>query len=274
MKKKGQAESTLAIVIIACAIGIILIVATGAWLNAMKKKTDIEGCRLSVLGKSYTKPGGKSPLELNCPRTLVNFESHKVTSTTSGTEITKKVIAKGVRTEKFNALSKDIVFQVVAEEARNCWYKMGEGKLIPFDQSLFFKTANICLVCDTFSFEPGLQETFLDFGKYLNDTEAPNLGMTYADYISRDVKQLQGPASGGQVAVDIGKRIALLGNYEFSTNLTYYLIYSAFSPSIVIKGPANFDSSLFRASEEKAIGLLFLVDADNISTLKCDMLYN
>lgn len=305
MTKKAQTESGLAIIIVSLAIAIIIIGGVIIWLTYLRSKTDVEACRLSVLGKSYSKPvAGKSPLELKCPRNYITFYNDKITSETKGRITKKKAYVQGAKTDSFKELTQDITFQVMAEELRNCWYKMGEGKLIPFDQALFFTQTNICLVCSVFWFDEKMQgkegtfsggggtfggagadatwgsrtvqnpKIFSEFSTYLNETIMPNSEMTYGEYFQIDIQELQGPASAYQQVVSAGKRSALFGEDTFSTKNNYYLVYSALTPAKWMVGPNRFDIQVFKGMAEKPLGLLFLINADNISSLKCDMLYN
>jgi hypothetical protein len=272
--KKGQVESTLAIVVIACIIGVILIIAGWAWLNAMNKKTDLETCKLSVLGKSYSKPGGKSPLELNCPRTSISFYNNQVISRVKDKETTKKVITKGARTDKFSNLTDDIFFQVVSEELRNCWYKMGEGKLNPFDSKLLL-TYNICLVCSSIAFNQVQAKTFTGLQEYMNETAMPQSDMTYGDYLSyTDTKsgiKMPITVSIGRKGIDTEDTIYFADHvnnqyyigwpYKFNTNTTYYAVYAAWSTSLI-------------AGSDPLNGILAIVPADYMPAISCQMLYN
>jgi len=278
--KKAQL-STLQVIVIALAVGIILIMAAIVWGNVIKNKSDIEVCKLSVLGKSYSKPGGKSPLQLDCPRNYITFYENQILSRTGTREIKKKVTVKGIQTDKFKELTKDIVFQTIADEARNCWYKMGEGKFVPFDQNLFAPTT-ACLLCSSFNFEPKLKDNPVDYegiSLYLNETIIPGTEQTYAEYLQSPVFQRQ------RVpwvfipfvvnVVKVGDTYDVTTSDTISTGGTYYLGYQAFNPTTVKWNFIDFFTLLFKGQvRDEIYGILYLINADNMSAINCGMLYN
>ena len=289
--KKAQ-ESTLAVLIILLAIAIILISAWGIYAKVLRMKTDIEACRLSVLGKSHVKPGGKSPLELKCSRSYITFYDNKVISEMNGKETKKKVSIKGVQKENFDALTDKILFYVMAEELKNCWYKMGEGDYLPFDQQVMKKNS-VCLMCSVINFDNELQQnplTFTGFAEYLNNTfmpgtvTIPGSGVTYADYLTRGIYERQRVPIGDSnfftvpflfTRVEIGQQSALEVSDTFSTSNTYYIIYQSFNPTLIKWNFVDEFSILFGGTpRDEVYGALFIIPADDISLLSCDMLYN
>jgi len=280
--KKAQ-ETTMAVLIIALAIAIILISAWGIYSKILKTKTDIEACRLSVLGKSHTKPGGKSPLELRCGRVYVRFFNDKVISTINGRESKVKVPIKGVKKEKFDELTDDIVFHVFAEELRNCWYKMGGGDYLPFDQQVMTSNS-VCLVCSIIDFEKELKEqeiSYEGFETYLNDTLIPGTSrdpgyeVTYADYLSRQIYEAQRVKPFIFKRVAVGEESALEKADEIVSNTTYYVVYQSLNPTLIEWNFIDDFRTMFGGTEKDEIyGAIWAIDASDIGLLDCDLLYN
>jgi hypothetical protein len=273
--------STLQVIIIALAVGLILIFASIAWSSYIKNRSDIEACHLSVLGKSYSKPGGKSPLEMHCPRNYITFFENKIVSRTGTKETKNKVVVKGIKTDKFKELTQDIVFQTIAQEAKDCWYKMGEGKYVPFDQNFFIQTT-ACMLCSSIEFEPSMKEKPVDYkgiSLYLNETVIPGTEQTYAEYLQSPVFQRQ------RVpwvfipfvvnVVKVGDTYDVTTSDTISTSGTYYLGYQAFNPTTVKWNFVDFFTLLFKGQvRDEVYGILFLINADNMSAINCGMLYN
>jgi hypothetical protein len=273
--KKAQVTSTLAVLIIGLAIAVILVSAWGIYAQVIKSKTDIEACRLSIIGKSNVKLGGKSPLELKCPRNYITFFKDHIVQKTSGREDVKKVRTGTARTDKFKELNADIVFQVVAEELRQCWYKVGEGKFIPFDQKVA-STSSICLVCSIIDFDVE-SKTFSGFNAYLNDNRMPGSESTYLEYLTREVYERQRFAPFVFTRVVVGREGALRGIDEIDTDQTYYVMYNSFNPTLIKWNFVDDFREMFGGSpKDEIFGELFMIPADSVHLLPCGegMLYN
>lgn len=173
-KKAMSGVSILAIVIISLAVLLGLGVFSGTIAGIITKAGDIETCRLSVLAQAQTKFLGESVINLECPRRQVTIFEDKV-------EVNKKKD----RNYKFKELSNDAVNKVIAEELRLCWYKMGQGYVDVFEQSLLGSDFT-CTICAEIKFDGKIEreEKFTGLNDYLKSYNIPKNNIKYYDYLS------------------------------------------------------------------------------------------
>ncbi len=171
LKKRGIAMETLVQAIIVVVIFFALIYLASLFLEASSEKAVIEKCRISVLanskvheveGKSLTQVAVSTDIPISCPAP-------------------KKEVSGKYLTEQFYAIS---------EELRNCWYKMGEGKLQVFGKDYFGdlnileknKNSAYCLVCSQFTTSVDRLDKKL-FGEFVLKQQMPGKLITYAQYL-------------------------------------------------------------------------------------------
>jgi len=187
--KTAMAENKVVTLILVLLMTVALIAVAVMYSKNIKGGTGIEACRDSVLMASATKkfklnPAGVAP-PIKCPRSEVSL---KASDFTSSGELNDLAIKKAV-----------------ADEVKNCWYKMsGDQQLNPYQEELGNKM--ICLVCSEISFDPDI------YGKLKT---IDNLRQ-YMD------------ANGYGSATN---RLTLYLN-KIDTTKKYYLIYYTFSPKI------------------------------------------
>lgn len=176
----------LATLIIAMVIAFILMNYSGALASIVKKGSDIEVCRLSVLAQAQTKVAGQTPVSLQCPRRQVKFFNDKV-------EIDGKKDDK----YDFEKLDDNSVNKVVAEELRLCWYKFGEGKINVFRQNIagdIITTASeyVCAICSEISFDKKIDRNkkFSGLVDYLKSSKIPQQDIYYFNYLINSQRNL------------------------------------------------------------------------------------
>ncbi len=179
--KKGKVEAQKVTVSLLVLIIIVLFFAffsprVSDWMTS---KGDVESCRLSVVasGKISDVSMGISTLDLECPRKNIVLSAESYTVDDSEKEYTSD------DDEDYAANVK----QVFAEEMRECWYKMGEGKIDPFASS-YLTFDSVCIVCSQIHFENPVKEDVGNLYDYLQETKIPlsvqtQETITYHDYL-------------------------------------------------------------------------------------------
>ncbi len=164
----------LGVVILALIVFFILIGYTDIFAGTIRKGSDVEICRLSVLAQAKTKFIGSSPIKLECPRRQVKFFNN-------GVEINGRKDPK----YEFRELSNDAVNKAVAEEMRLCWYMMGEGKFNVFEQNPLAGSEKVCTICSEMEFDSSVDKKteFGGFLDYIKGTKMPGADIYYYDYL-------------------------------------------------------------------------------------------
>lgn len=177
---------TLATLIIAMVVLFVLLGYTSTFANVLKKGSDVEICKLSVLAHAQSKFLGETPVQLKCPRREVKLFNNKV-------EINRKKDSK----YEFNQLNEEVVNKVIAEELRLCWYKMGEGYLNVFRQDavdsavIYTSGENICLICSEISFDKKItNKKFSGLVNFLKSNKPQGEDYYYFDYLIRSQRNL------------------------------------------------------------------------------------
>ncbi|MFH1317143.1 MAG: hypothetical protein ABII01_06490 [Candidatus Woesearchaeota archaeon] len=194
--KRGQ--EYLRDVALAIFIGLILLAVGAKLYDDFKNTGDREVCRLSVIGKTSTKPifGGESPIfkKLKC-------KTHNIQVKENG------IFKNGKRIESFNVNSvdneaeladvQDKTIKVIADQMYDCWYQFKEAD--PFGQY----NANLrCIVCAHITFDEKYQEKV----EYL-----PNFWGHLALYKNNDDTSYLNYLSNGRIGDDF--------NFEEDVNL-------------------------------------------------------
>jgi hypothetical protein len=180
--KKAMSEQTLMYVLLFIVAMLVVGFIALKIVDVLTSQGDTESCRLSVLAAD------KSPVEtsLQCSRKQVVLYPNYYTVDGDTQQYSSEDYATAVK-------------YVFANEMKECWYKMGEGKLNVFS-SLGFSAMKIkkgCLVCSHISFE---EPTINDIGnlyEYLQDTKIPTTlttfqDTTYFDYMYSSPKEKLG----------------------------------------------------------------------------------
>lgn len=171
LKKRGLAMETLMQIIIVLVIFFALFYLASLFLDASSEQAVIEKCRISVLANSKTHEiGGKTGAQI-----LVS------TDLPISCPAPKKQVSGKYLTEQFYG---------IAEQLRNCWYKMGEGKLEVFGKDYLGdlailetkKNAAYCLICSEFRTSKDKLDKDL-FGKFVGGQQMPGKLITYAQYL-------------------------------------------------------------------------------------------
>ena len=172
--KKGIGWGQMALIMLALVVAIVLIFDTKLLAQVLKRGSDVETCRLSVLAQARLKVAGSSPIRLDCERRKIEFFEDKI-------EINGKKETK----YDFNTLDDNTVNKVVAEELRLCWHMMGEGQINVFEQDISGGVENVCNICSEISFDKDIKinTRFGGLVDYLKGTKIPNKDITYFDYM-------------------------------------------------------------------------------------------
>ena len=186
MKRKAMGKSTLLTYIIGVVIVVVLIPSFISWGQSLMNESSVEICRLGLLGKANSKAAGTSQVDLSadCPRRNIEFQKRYVEISENGDIDRLDIVINGKYVKKFDEINEDIVYYVIAEEMRDCWYKIGEGEINPFEQSTFWGSSSFCLLCSTFSFDEDAQTILGEMdslSSYLDNT-MPGSDQSYKDY--------------------------------------------------------------------------------------------
>lgn len=251
------------ILIFIISAGIVTIFATNL-TSQLKEDSDIEICRLSLLGQSATRKvpgtdisGPKTIIPLECPRRIVEISDNKV-----------KVNGKTSSYKIKNAEESD-VNKILAEELRLCWYKMAEGKVDVFEDDFVVSGGNACLVCSEISFNAQTNKEFSGLVDYLKSNKIPKLDATYYNYLSNS-------QASRYVAVGIpwtpwlpfsenknAGKTDQLENSKIRTRDKYLLYFMAYKPSVLQQATLLFSQVYY-------IG----ITKENEAQTKCDQLVN
>lgn len=256
--KKAMAMSTT-IMLILVVIGSIILLSYGYLVaKELKKGTDIEACRISVIKASELKAGGKALVALDCPRENIT--------------ITMKDI------EEAGEISENKIKRIFAEEMRKCWHKLGRGANVPFNQNFLFGQKRACLVCSEIYFDDELayelrNKEVTEFTKFLNTTRMN--GEHYYDYFTRELYATERAIPFIARRVARGEESALEGIDSISAQKDYYVVYEVYSPTAVHNSFLDdFKSWVGAKKSLEALGALVVVESDDFPLLKCDILYN
>lgn len=178
--KKGVWNHLIEIILI-IVVAFILIGGAQQLVGILKKGSDFETCRLSILAQAQTKLGGSSFVPLKCERRKVEIFKDKV-------EINGRKESK----YEFEELDENVVNKVVAEELRLCWYMAGEGKVNVFEQDISSGGENVCLICSEINFDKNVDRSrqFTGLLDYLKGNKIPDKDIQYFDYLINSQRNL------------------------------------------------------------------------------------
>ncbi|MFH1506300.1 MAG: hypothetical protein ABIE94_04935 [archaeon] len=203
--KRGMAIETFGRLVIFLIIAVVLL-SMWVWIQAiMNSPTDtgIERtvCRQSVLTQASTRGTGgnwlqminrrQSLFDIDCARYLIEFQDEQVSVRFADEEQKYPILHNGEVVKDFDALTENMVYYVISNEIRLCWYQFHEGKLDIFNKALFDWMGNekVCFVCDEISFDHqsfGLDTKYEGFWEYIQTTKNPKIEMTLYDYLTDD----------------------------------------------------------------------------------------
>lgn len=186
MNKKAIAITTVVALVILILGAWVMFAFAGKLGTLFKEDSDIETCRLSVLAQAQTRnipvvnvdtPGTIVPLD--CPRRNLKIYDNKV-------EINGKESAK----YDFKKLTQDEINNIIAEEMRLCWYKMGEGGKNVFEHSILLGVDKTCLICAEIEFDRKLNSEYGGLVDYLKSRKISKGEISYYEYIAREQRNL------------------------------------------------------------------------------------
>jgi len=169
-------------------IAIVLFGVVKSIVDIVGSKTERMPCQKSVEAQAFTRPAKgliDSPFNLKCQKYNIEFFKDHV-------EIdgkTKKVTVDGKTVSKFNALTDNIVNQVLAVELAECWKQFDAGQVNIFNEEFtdIFNQHKVCFVCDEVTFNENVQKAkFEGFYDYLKNTENIAYGGKYYKFLALD----------------------------------------------------------------------------------------
>ncbi len=189
--KKSQMNAVVIMSLIIIAAIIILIVGQKI-VEKYSSGGTLEVCRTSVLSQATLRPGGVSPLSLNCQRRYINvYSDHIEFGNEPDKTKTISVVVNGDDRESFSDLSNDILNQVIAKEMKTCWYEFDEGRTDVFPNNMPFTgfapdpDDEVCFICTQMTFDNSVKnKKFNGLLKYLKETYVPDKKYTYNEYFN------------------------------------------------------------------------------------------
>ncbi len=239
--KKGQ-NSTLMVIAIILAVGLIMISFAVSFGKNLKEHTRGDDCNKQIVLKTMTtveKGYGMIKYEgisAGCPIYEVNIEPGKTT-------IYKK--QKKFTTINYDSLDEEEVYYVLAEEMRHCWRQFGSGELDAFWypegflQNLFGKDEKTgCRVCSTITFDSSVPTAvyhnltgYLKTTEYLSKNRVDEGGeeqiQTYYHYLAEKKRYCADEYLSGENCWEefANKTKPSIANPEISTDKTYHAVF-------------------------------------------------
>jgi hypothetical protein len=229
-KTKKAMMAGLAGIIIVLAIFIILIIFFIKTSSKIGENADREVCRNSVLAHSMAKDillSGKI-IEPECKTYNIRFFNDHVEK--NGKTIEVYDSRKKEKVKKFSSLTEEIIYQLVAEEYRWCWYQFLEGEKSIGEWSFFGSLSGTCFLCTEISFDNNIKIPLneLTFIEYLSKTTMPKTNKTYLDYLTPE-KAIEGFSNTG---IDKENYLQWLNYWSDYSSSNYILLYKAKKNSV------------------------------------------
>ena len=234
-KKADLSVKTVVTLIILLLVASTLTIFAVIISKELKEDSDIEVCRLSILAQAQTRklPGTgistpKTLTPLDCPRRYIKIFDNKV-------EINEKKSKK----YEFKKLTFNELNNILAEEMRLCWYKLGQGNTDLFEDSLIFSvTDKTCLVCTEIEFDSKLRgQSFGGLLDFIKSKNIPKGDVSYFKYLTESQKNVY-PLYGlsWDMYNPLGYGISEREPYESTINTddTYSIYFLAHKPSWVL----------------------------------------
>lgn len=282
-KQKGQIGiGTFITLLIAISIAIFLFAGGMEVVGFVNKEKYTQLCRLSIqkahLSKFSVLPKGFVGTKLDCPRRYVTFYKDKIEA---------KIIDNQVKLNPdYKELSEETIKRGIAEELTTCWYMVGQGNYIPFDQKLMSDRGIGCIVCSIIGFDKNIPNElqnrkitgFIDFLKNKNKIGTK---IKYYDYLKGPkYAKVAKPLSFYELK-KAGDKFALDSVGEINTAKNYYVVYAGFIPGVIkwdlwegIKSDLDYYFGIDLGKSELELGLLFFIEDEDLEKLNCGFLYN
>lgn len=204
MKKKGSLPFALGLILLLiCAIVVFLF--TQGIFNVGQDVIGSGGCVSSLVASGYKG-------SIDCPRRYISFWDHQIHVRAGGKDSQLKIrmLKDGsiVKSDTYDALTDDIVYQAIAEEMMTCWDNVAAGTVNVLKQ----ESGSMCLVCSQITFDDSSHQSRSGLLKYLKTTKTSS-SKTYYDsllkkYDPKDVENFVVGASGPQY----------LSNFDYFTD--------------------------------------------------------
>ncbi len=190
IEKKGLERTLLVKMIITIGVLVPLVLFYTNTAGIFYEKTPVEACRMSTLAHSYGHSMTIPQISLDCPRKYVHIdnEGYKVYY---ADELPIQEMDRWTYKEQFREEpSREDIYEIIAENLAECWYKMHEGNVDIFRGT---KTTDKtwCLTCAKITFSKDLEvEGGLgkagDFYAFTQNEETTKRGKNtkYAEYLS------------------------------------------------------------------------------------------
>lgn len=150
-------------------------------------------CRMSVISHAKTQMAGSPIMNLKCPRKFVTFDDdgYKIYYADELPIDKEKLSYK--RKFKEDVSKKKQIYEVMADEMAECWYKMGKGELDLFEEDKWFTTKNTCNICAQIGFSKDFNKenelgTIGEFNEFLENHNFTKYGIdeNYDDFIFKN----------------------------------------------------------------------------------------
>jgi len=210
IKKGKKAELTtqqivmLVVLITSFAIILFLLFRLNLGENTAK-----EICRNSVVMKGNSQLP-KDAVSLNCHTSYVCISGDRTCES-----MTKPIIEK--------VKSKEEVYEVLANEMKDCWWMFGEGKINYIGEEL--KSKRYCSICSHIGFDESTKELFdsgkidkREFYNHLSNKKISGDGKTYLEYFvgTRDISKISEGREFGEI--DLNKQYYVLMGISSDTD--------------------------------------------------------
>jgi hypothetical protein len=263
--KKGVVMTTVVLLILL----LLSFAALAGWIYQMKQQIDeagdVEGCRLSVVAAATTHMLSDTFVDIDCPRIQVTVEEEDV--------VTK---------DEFRP---DLIKKAVADELKNCWFKMGRGTLNGFNNNIIGNIKQdddyACVVCSSIGFEGAVMartlketgshtiggfETFLE-----TEPISSTSTQTYSDYLSLQRSHVVRVYPFFFKEVSGTDELVVMDEIDTTSRYhIFYVVHKASTSDSLLKGITDFlgiGESIIK--EEDFWASLYVADQSTITKLKC-----
>jgi hypothetical protein len=255
--KRGQLGFMQTTILILLGAIILFFVIGKVFVEKANKSNEIEKCRSTALIVDKTRElSSSSVMDVDCKMNDVEITAQDITHQ--------------------GELNEMMLYVKILEEMRWCWYKMGDGTFLPFDQNLV-SSKFPCIICSRISFDPeiirGLGPVLHNLDRAL-DRKMKNSDESYRNYL--DTTQYQ---SWGFILYYYKPENSLKTHNQIDLNSDYYVIYQA-----ALKGwVTSNEGALYKLFKSLQVSehtgnydntYLHLVKADSISETGCGYVGN
>jgi len=173
--KKAYAMRALITIILASVLFFIFVKFSNLFAGEIDKGQVKEGCRLSVISNAEVRDpffeGQRVPID--CPR------------------IDEEITLDEIKPTRWEDES-ERVMRIMAENSRDCYYKMGEGDFVPFESSWWTNNNLFCITCSEIRFDDKVKKELhnptghdiIGFFDYLYNKTMEDDERTYFEYFT------------------------------------------------------------------------------------------